>query len=122
VPGVSAVVADLVKLLANTKSKEMYLATVLALAQMGDEARAALPAVLEHGERLGMFKGICDADAAKRIPGNRILEAVAKIAGGERYPVPAVHDSFPVPSTPGYVPPPPGATPTMPGRVLDGRW
>jgi hypothetical protein len=78
----AAVVDDLVAVLAETKSKDVYTAAVVALAHLGTDARAALPDILKNAERLGVLEGAFDADECKSVQCEVILDAVAAIAHG----------------------------------------
>ncbi len=78
---VSAVVDDLVAVLAETRSKDVYTATVVALAHLGADARPALPDVLKNAERLGVLEGAF-SDGCKCVQYEVILDAVAAIAHG----------------------------------------
>ncbi len=81
---VNPVVVDLVAALSETKSKGAFVAAVLALAELGPESRPAIPAILRHGERLGVFDDAFEADAAhhKGAPGRLVAQALAAIASG----------------------------------------
>jgi hypothetical protein len=80
---VNPAVADLAAALAETKSKGAFVAAVLALAEMGPEARPAIPAILRHGERLGIFDYAFDGDSPKKgAAGRAVAQALAAIAAG----------------------------------------
>jgi hypothetical protein len=80
---VHPVVADLAAALGETKSKGVFVAAVLALAEMGPDARPAIPAILRHGERLAVFDDAFDGDGHKKGEAGRIVaQALAAIAGG----------------------------------------
>jgi hypothetical protein len=78
----ATVVDDLVAVLAETKSKDVYTATVVALAHLGTDARAALPDILKHAERLGVLEGAFVGSGCKSIQCEVVLDAVAAIAHG----------------------------------------
>jgi hypothetical protein len=80
------VVAELVAVMGQTRSKDVYTAAVLALGQMGAEARPALPAILKHAERLGVLEGAFCPAGSKSDQGDVILEAVMAIARGQAAP------------------------------------
>jgi hypothetical protein len=71
----------------QTKSKDVYAAAVLALGQMGAEARPALPAILKNAERLGVLEGAFCPTGSKTDQGDIVLEAVGAIARGQAAPV-----------------------------------
>lgn len=79
----SPVVADLLAVLAETKSKDTYVATVVVLGKMGAEARPALGPALRNGERLKVFDGAFGTDAGKRQGASIVLQALATIAEGQ---------------------------------------
>src|SRR5207253_8820767 len=54
------VIAELVAILDETRSRDTYLLTVLALSQFED--RAAMPAVIRNADRLGLTRGIASAN------------------------------------------------------------
>jgi hypothetical protein len=76
------VVDALTAILAQTKSKDVFAATVLALGQFGAEARGALPDILKNAERLGVLEGAFAQGGSKSAHGEVVLEAVAAIASG----------------------------------------
>jgi hypothetical protein len=111
-------VADIVATLEDTQSRDTYLAVLTTLAQMGAEARPALPALFKHGERLRVFEGAFDADNSRPHHGRMALEALAAIVQGHGY-APSCSSSATMPQavqpvapsalvpTVGSVPPPP---------------
>ncbi len=78
----AGVVDDLVAVLAETKSKDVYTAAVVALAHLGTDARPALSDILKNAERLGVLEGAFAAGGCKSIQCEVILDAVAAIAHG----------------------------------------
>jgi hypothetical protein len=80
------VVAELVAVMGQTKSKDVYTAAVLALGQMGTEARPALPAILKNAERLGVLEGAFCPMGSKTDQGDVVLEAIAAIGRGQAAP------------------------------------
>jgi hypothetical protein len=107
-------VSELILILQETKSPDTFLVTVNALACVGPRAKAAVPAIIRHAERLGLLKDILsqveDDDSVGT--GVVISEAIAQIirpmregpGGGSQGPV-----AFPFP-----VPPP--LPPMVPSR------
>jgi hypothetical protein len=91
---VAAVVDDLVAVLAETKSKDVYTATVVALAHLGADARPALPDVLKNAERLGVLEGAFASGGCKCLQCEVILDAVAAIAHGPDDPHHAHHHGY----------------------------
>jgi hypothetical protein len=91
---VAAVVDDLVAVLAETKSKDVYTATVVALAHLGADARPALPDVLKNAERLGVLEGAFASGGCKCLQCEVILDAVAAIAHGPDNPHHAHHHGY----------------------------
>jgi hypothetical protein len=79
----NGVVDALAALLARTKSKDTFTTAVMALGQLGAEARVALPAIIENAERLGVLKGAFGQGGSKSGCTAVVLEAVAAIAGGK---------------------------------------
>jgi hypothetical protein len=55
--------AELLNVLDEVKSREAFLATVVALARFDDD-KAALAAVIRNGDRLGVFKEMFSADGS----------------------------------------------------------
>jgi hypothetical protein len=55
--------AELLAVLEEVKSREAFLATVVALARFDDD-KVALAAVIRNGERLGVFKEMFNADGS----------------------------------------------------------
>jgi hypothetical protein len=128
---VHPVVADLTAALAQTQSKGAFVAAVLALAEMGPDARPAIPAILAHGERLAVFDDAFDGDGHRKgAAGRMVAQALASIAGGSGPgpvappPPPSGYAAYPYgPAAPAYdVPPPPlesdrrPAPPPAPGQ------
>jgi hypothetical protein len=81
---VNPVVVDLVAAMSETKSKGAFVAAVLALAELGSEARPAIPAILRHGERLNIFDDAFEGDGThhKGAAGRLVTQALAAIASG----------------------------------------
>jgi hypothetical protein len=79
---VAGVVDDLVAVLAETKSKDVYTAVVVALAHLGTDARPALPEILKNAERLGVLEGAFASGGCKSVQCEVILDSVAAIAHG----------------------------------------
>jgi hypothetical protein len=80
-PSMSSVVTDLVAVLAETKSEDVYTATVLTLGHMGTEAAPALPVILKNAERLGILDGAFTRNKSERA--EIVLQALAAIAQGQ---------------------------------------
>ncbi len=70
------VVAELVKILEQTKSADTFVATLLALSQFED--KSPLPAVVRNAGRLGLLKGICKEDKP-----NHAQEMIGAYLSGE---------------------------------------
>jgi hypothetical protein len=85
-----SIVSDLVAVLGQTRSKDVFAATVLALGQMGAAARPALPAILKNAERLGVLEGAFAPGGSKSDQGDVVLDAVQAIALGQVGPGPSV--------------------------------
>jgi len=122
-------VRDLVAILKKTKSSDTFLVTVKALADMGPRSKAAVPAIILNGERLGLFKDIMqqadddDPDSA----GDFIVEAIEHIVA-PRHERQAPRPGAPIayPPVPAQVPPPCVVSPLMcpaapPGSLLDAQ-
>jgi hypothetical protein len=95
----AAVVAELVKILEETKSSDTFVATLVALGQFED--KSPLPAVVRNAARLGLLKGMCK-ESEPTHPQAMILdylsgELTAECRHGDR------PNGAPVP--PGYYPP-----------------
>jgi hypothetical protein len=80
---VTGLVGELMVILAETKSKDVFAATVQALGRFGPNARPALPTILEHAERLGALEGAFAQDGSRSQQGKVVLDALAAIAGGQ---------------------------------------
>ena len=70
------VVAELVKILDQTKSGDTFVATLLALSQFED--KSPLPAVVRNASRLGLLKGLCKEDKP-----NHAQEMIGAYLSGE---------------------------------------
>jgi hypothetical protein len=73
---------NLLLVVADTQSKDVYTAAVVALAHLGTDARMALPQILKHAERLGVLEGAFAPGGCKSLQCEVILDAVATIAHG----------------------------------------
>lgn len=121
-PGAGSTVEGLTAVLARTKSKDIFAATVLALGHLGIEARPALPAIFDNAERLGALEGSFHTGGSKSDQGDVVLDAIEAISGGKPLPWPPATPACCVSPTrccgdqPAVLAPPPG------GRSRRGGW
>jgi uncharacterized protein (TIGR03067 family) len=99
-------VKKLVAILKKTKSVDTFLVTTRVLADLGLEAKSAVPAIILHAERLGLLKDILQQEEDEEGPGIAIVEMLEDLLQGETEP--RVRD---LPSPPL---PPPAGTPPLP--------
>jgi hypothetical protein len=100
-------IRELTAILQKTKSKDTFLVTVKALADMGPRSRAAVPAIILNAERLGLLKDILQQadDEEQDGPGEFVVEAIEQIVASRHRQ--GVHPVAPMAYPPGPVPPPP---------------
>jgi hypothetical protein len=121
-------VKELVSMMEETNSPEMFVVTVMVLGKVGPEARPAVPAILRKAERLGLFKGLINSEAdpgGRRELTNAVFESIESILdkdggveakspiapAGYYMPGPGFGPAPVVPSAFGPLPPPPGMMP-----------
>jgi hypothetical protein len=71
------IVNELVEIIAATDSPDTFALTVLALQQLGDKARPAVPTIIRNAERLKIFNTIQPAGNAYPMPGKKQQLAAA---------------------------------------------
>ncbi len=86
------IVKELVEILGSTEAPETFAVTVLALQQLGDLAKPAVPTIIRHAERLKIFEGTNSQVNPNAIPSkkqqlaNVVALAIQHLLGGRRAP------------------------------------
>jgi hypothetical protein len=121
------VVAELVKILSETKSSDTFVATLLALSQFED--KSPLPVVVRHAARLGLLKGMSKDENPSRaqqlvgayLSGEMAAECNPELWAG-RYcgPAPVYQYGYAAPMSHCCPPPPP--PPVRPTCVPSSTW
>jgi hypothetical protein len=104
-PENAKLVEELRSLLQDTSSRDTFLLTVKALADIGPEARSAVPAIIRGAERLGLSKDIEQQVMNEQGPGVMIVECVERMLMGPGCPPRWAATVVGVPALPPHVPP-----------------
>jgi hypothetical protein len=109
--------AELLAVLEEVKSREAFLATVVALTRFDDD-KAALAAVIRNGDRLGVFKDVFVPDgggpASEIVMGYLSGQLKAELRQGGGAPAACYRSAFPVPTSAQPVPYPIDASAPFP--------
>jgi hypothetical protein len=108
-------VGDLLDILRETSSRDTFLLTVKALADIGPDAKAAVPMIIRGAERLGLSEDLEQQVKDEQGPGVMIVECIEQILRGQVC-------ATPVPPAAWYAAPPLGVftVPLSPPAKADG--
>jgi len=79
-------VQELIAVLNETKSREVMVMTIAALAELGPEAKCAVPVILRNAERCDLLRGVMEAskDSDQSKLGTQVLEWLMLMLGKEK--------------------------------------
>jgi hypothetical protein len=114
--GDAAVIADLVGIVRETKSRDAFVAAVMGLCRFEDNT--PMPAVIRNADRLGLLDGL--AEGVEPTPARQVIAFYLMGSDGPDGPADPVPSPLPPRTLPvivGPLPAGPGATRNLPGRV-----
>src|SRR5437867_11718168 len=77
-----AQVQELIKILNETKSPTILVATAVAFVPLGDKAKVAVPAILRNAERLKALEDINNPNSKQSEMANVLMDAIFAIQAG----------------------------------------